>query len=308
MQISLDPGKYVVAVSGGVDSVALLHILQQLRTSAAPGTYGLTVAHFDHGIRPDSAEDHRFVRELARQYGLPYIYGQGALGVHASEAAARKARYDFLRTAQAAAGAQAIVTAHHMDDALETAVHNIIRGTGRRGLTSLQSTESIKRPLLHVPKQEIIAYAVANQLEWREDSTNASNDYTRNYIRHNILTRFEPQQRQRLHDIILSMHHTNAEIDALVAQIIADGSQDGRINRHMFLMLPHAAAREVMVAWLRSHDVDNIDKKLLERLVHAGKTFQSGRKVSVGADRIFVVQKSHLALQPIERYNKPVYG
>ena len=86
MNIALEPGKYVVAVSGGVDSVTLLHLLR------SDPKLKLIVAHFDHGIRPESVEDRRFVAELAKQYSLPFVYATGNLGPEASEAAARKAR------------------------------------------------------------------------------------------------------------------------------------------------------------------------------------------------------------------------
>ena len=86
----LGPGRYVVAVSGGVDSMALLHLLQQ-----QPGLQ-LTVAHFDHGIRLDSEMDRFFVSDQARAYRLPYVYARGDLGPSASEDVARRARYQFL--------------------------------------------------------------------------------------------------------------------------------------------------------------------------------------------------------------------
>src|SRR5665213_799396 len=133
MNVDLVPGKYVVAVSGGVDSISLLHILQ-----AQPGVR-LIVAHFDHGIREDSVEDRRLVQNVAREYRLPFVYDAGNLGVDTSEAAARQARYRFLRRVQQASGARAIVTAHHQDDLLETAILNLLRGTGRKGLTALSN-------------------------------------------------------------------------------------------------------------------------------------------------------------------------
>src|SRR5437764_343012 len=127
------PGKYVVAVSGGVDSVALLDML------ARSDDLKLVVAHFDHGIRKDSAKDRKFVEDLAKNYDLPFVYEEGHLGSGTSEAVARGARYDFLHRVKKSHGAQAIITAHHQDDVLETAIINLLRGTGRKGLTSLTS-------------------------------------------------------------------------------------------------------------------------------------------------------------------------
>jgi tRNA(Ile)-lysidine synthase len=192
MDFDLPAGSYVVAVSGGVDSVALLHMLAR-----RPGLK-LTVAHYDHGIRPDSAEDRRHVQYFARAHGLPFVYETGQLGSDASEATARRARYDFLHRVRQASGAGAVITAHHQDDLLETIILNLLRGTGRRGLSSLKSTDVVKRPLLHLPKNELLRYAAEQGLVWREDSTNADPRYLRNYIRHNILPRFAASDREAL--------------------------------------------------------------------------------------------------------------
>lgn len=291
----LEPGNYVVAVSGGVDSVALLHILQ-----SANG-YKLTVAHFDHGIRTDSTDDEQLVRRLAQSYGLPYVYQRAALGPSASEAAARAARYAFLRQVCRAADARAVITAHHQDDALETAVFNIIRGTGRRGVTSLRSTDIVKRPLLQVPKAHIIAYARAQRLIWREDSTNADTTYKRNYIRHNILKRFAAADRQSLHDIVTRMRHINHELDELLAEITENIVVDTKLRRSSFIALPHAVAREVMRYWLQTHQVTEIDKKLLERLVQAAKTYENGKRIAVKDTYKMVIDKNFLALEHTER-------
>src|SRR6476469_10942255 len=166
MRIEIPGGKYVVAVSGGVDSVVLLDLLRLY-----PGVK-VTVAHFDHGIREDSHLDRAYVAELAKRYRLPFVYDKGQLGPDASEAEARRARYDFLSKVQQKTGSDALVTAHHENDVLETAIINLLRGTGRKGLSSLTNGEGIIRPLLDVPKSEIIDYAKRHGLQWREDSTN----------------------------------------------------------------------------------------------------------------------------------------
>jgi tRNA(Ile)-lysidine synthase len=178
MQVDVKPGKYVVAVSGGVDSMVLLDLLRSL-----PGVE-LIVAHFEHGVREDSDEDRKLVEKAAKQYGLAFVCEHGNLGAGISEAAAREARYAFLNRVKAQNDAQAIITAHHEDDLLETAILNILRGTGRKGLSSLGSTEDIIRPLLHVSKKTIRDYATAHGIAWHEDSTNESDVYLRNYIRH----------------------------------------------------------------------------------------------------------------------------
>src|SRR4051812_47690010 len=106
-------GRYMVAVSGGVDSVVLLDILAG---AAGERDYGLAVGHFDHGMRPDAAADETFVAGLAGRYGLDCRTGSAEPGTLRGESAARTARYGFLRGAAAAAGATVIITAHHRDD------------------------------------------------------------------------------------------------------------------------------------------------------------------------------------------------
>lgn len=295
MNIELEPGSYVIAVSGGVDSVVLLHRLRTL-----PGLQ-LTVAHFDHGIRDESAEDQQFVRQLARMYGLPYVYKTACLGSGASEAAARQARYDFLYNARTAAGARAILTAHHQDDVLETAILNILRGSGRRGLTSLQSTDIIKRPLLHVRKAEIIQYACDNQLRWHEDSTNFGDTYKRNYVRHQLLSRFSLEERLRLNDIIVRTRQINQEIDERLGWLLQDYTDDYGLRRAPFIMLPHAVARELTATWLRQQGITELTAKLVQRLVQAAKTFPFGRSTPVSKGWELTVGKRHLALRRIER-------
>src|SRR5665213_3388961 len=209
------PGCYVVAVSGGVDSMAMLHMLQE--QSRQESGWKLVVAHLDHGIRMDSADDRRLVQSTARKYGLPFVYHEGRLGAGAGEAEARAARYDFLRGAQTASGARAIITAHHQDDLLETAIINILRGSGRKGLTALSDRPGLARPLLRVPKSELVAYAQANGLQWLEDSTNQNEAYLRNYVRRRLLPRFQDSDRARLRQIITDLSHTNYELDNLLA-------------------------------------------------------------------------------------------
>lgn len=288
-------GTYVIAVSGGVDSIALLHALQNL-----PG-YKFVIAHFDHGIREDSARDRTFVQEVAKYYGIPFVYKEGNLGPGVSEADARTARYEFLRQVQKASDARALITAHHQDDVLETAIMNIVRGTGRKGLTSLRSREDLVRPLLDIPKKDLIAYAKSEGLNWHEDSTNQNLDYLRNYIRHRIVPRFDDETRDRLWQVIKDMRFTNEELDRLLTSQLHMQSKGGMLDREYFTLLPYNVSREVMATWLRAHGIANFDGKTLERLVVAAKTASNGRRFDVLGGVSMLVEGSYLALVGIER-------
>jgi tRNA(Ile)-lysidine synthetase-like protein len=292
------PGRYVVAVSGGVDSMALLHALH------AAGRYELVVAHLDHGIRPDSAEDRHLVELAAKRSGLPFVYAQARLGPGTSEAAAREARYTFLSDTRREYSAAAVVTAHHQDDALETAVINLLRGTGRKGLTALAARDGLERPLLHVPKREILDYAREHGLQWREDSTNDDTDYLRNYVRHRLLPRLDPAARERLLEIVSGLRATNTEIAELLAGWLAeqgDAGRSGKIDRAWFVQLPHEVARETIAAWLRGHGVRDFDRTALERLVVAAKTAAPGKTFDVRRGIRMRVGAKDLALTGAER-------
>ena len=292
MDIELEPGKYVVAVSGGVDSVVLLDALQ-----TKPGVE-LIVAHFDHGIREDSGEDREFVQSLADKYGLPFEYNEGGLGQDASEATARNARYEFLEKTSKRHEARAIVTAHHQDDLLETAIINLLRGTGRKGLSSLSDRPGLRRPLLSIPKSQLIDYAAKNNLEWREDSTNSDESYLRNYVRLRILPKFGSESRQNFLQLIEQAHGNNKELDAFLASLIR--SQDS-LDRRWFNRLSHEVSLEVMAAWLRKHGIRNFDRITLERLVVAAKTGRAGQRFDVINGNIIRIEKTYLALEALER-------
>lgn len=289
------PGVYAVAVSGGVDSMVLLDVL------TANPELRLVVAHLDHGIREDSQADRLLVQDEARRRQLPFVYEEAGLGAFTSEAEARKARYRFLRKVRQAAGASAIITAHHQDDVLETAVINILRGTNRKGLTALASTPSVLRPLLMVSKKELIKYAKDKNLPWHEDSTNQNDEYLRNYVRNRLLPRFSETDRKQMIDLIHSTRKTNQELDTLLVNHLHFQSRTGHLDRSSFNQLPHSVAREVMAAWLRGRGLHGFDSKTLERLVVAAKTAAPGKRFPVINHANMYVRQDHLALHVPER-------
>lgn len=261
----------------------------------------LTVAHFDHGIRTDSLIDRKLVQLTAREYDLPFVYERGRLGPQASEAAARTARYAFLHRVRQASGARAVITAHHQDDALETAVLNLLRGTGRRGLSSLRSTDVVLRPLLHIPKTELLRYAAANGLVWREDSTNGDVRYLRNYIRHRLLPRFTPEGRTAMLQRIADAHTHNAAIEAELTNYLHIQPGPLVLDRQQFILLPHVVARDVLAEWLRLRTGATLSRRMLERLVVAAKTGRAGSKADVDSRHWLEIGRGMLALKLRER-------
>jgi tRNA(Ile)-lysidine synthase len=292
MHIKLKPGRYIVAVSGGVDSMVLLDLL------AGQPHLELVVAHFEHGIREDSVEDLKLVKMAAKKYGVPFVVAHGNLGPEASEAAARDARYKFLYHAMAEEHAQAIITAHHQDDMLETAIINLLRGTGRKGLSSLQSRNDVIRPLLEWSKQDIRDYAKTHRVEWREDSTNADERYLRNYIRRNILNRFGEAGRANLLERINTAGKTNEEIDALLDDDLKRQPAKDELNRAWYLQLPYTVASEMMAMWLRRNGIGHFDRTLIDQLVVASKTARPGKQADVDAGHRLTFSKEKIKLEP----------
>lgn len=295
---NLSPGNnYVVAVSGGVDSVVLLHKLMQ----ATPPMHRLVVAHFDHGIRPDSRLDRIFVQDLAKSYSLPFEFEEGNLGPDASEAKARDARYAFLYRVQQKYAATAVITAHHQDDMLETAIINMLRGTNRRGISSLASTDTVRRPLLSYSKKSLIGYAKRHRLEWREDYSNADQRYLRNYVRHTILPKASNTNRAKMVEHINKLMRLNAEIDAGLEAYIHNDADYPSLNRDQFILLPHPVACEIVALWLRHAGVRSYDTRTLNRLVVGAKTLPIGSLVSIDKYHWLEIRGTSLALIPTDR-------
>lgn len=290
MNVLIKPGNYVVAVSGGVDSAVLLDLLKK-----RPGLK-LTVAHFDHGIRPDSHKDNQFVKKLAAKHNLPFIQAKGELGANASEEKARNARYDFLHKVKEATGAKAIITAHHQDDLLETAVLNLLRGTGRRGLTSLKSTDNIVRPLLGYTKERIVDYAAANKLNWREDSTNQDIKFRRNYIRHNILSKLSLAEKMQLVILLERLEELNERIDSHLITFLHVQPSPVKIKRSWFINLPYKLSNETLHFWLKNHGVSNLNQRLIDRLTVAVKTAAHGTSHSIDKNHTLKLTKNFAEL------------
>lgn len=176
----------LVALSGGADSVVLLHLLR-----FGGREMGITVsaAHFDHAMRPQSDRDARWAAGLCRAWDVPLIAGRAGRELR-NEEEARDARYAFLRDAREQAGADWTATAHHADDQAETVLFRVLRGTGIAGLAGIAPVDEARRllrPLLPFWRAELRRHARERRLRWREDPTNAVADPARNRIRLELL-------------------------------------------------------------------------------------------------------------------------
>ncbi len=273
----------IVAVSGGVDSVSLLHMLVQKNEH-------MIVAHVNHGIRADSDDDEIFVRELAAAYELPFFTMQLGLGSLASEEIAREARYAWLEKLAKDQGSTTIVTAHHQDDVIETMIINLIRGTSWRGLASLRSTNSRLRPLLAMSKAEVVGYAIKQKLIWREDSTNETLHYLRNRIRHLIVPRLTVHQRRKLVDLYDAQRSLRDQIQSEGCQLVDTITLGHAIERHTLVMVEPDVAIEMLKIWL----AETLETSRMSDLLLFAKVARPGDRWSLDTSRYVVADKTRL--------------
>ncbi len=206
----------VVGLSGGPDSMALLHLLLAANKTLE-WHLQLHIAHLDHGLRgEESAEDNAFVRAAADSLDLPCtiesvnvaeLAESGSMGV---EEASRQARYAFYQRVCLQTGAKIVAVGHHADDNAETILHRVLRGTGLRGLAGIPrkralgggSQITVIRPLLALSRKDILAYLADEGIAYREDGTNDDNESMRNRLRNVVLPQLErdinPQVREAL--------------------------------------------------------------------------------------------------------------
>ncbi len=232
---------WVLAVSGGVDSVVLLDMVAKHNNKK-----DIIVAHFDHGMRVDSAEDARFVKALAAQYGVQFETAHEDLGSSASENTARERRYRFLQSVASKHNAK-LVTAHHKNDVVETIAINIQRGTGWRGI-AVFGDESIIRPLTGKTKDQLYSYAKEHNLEWIEDGTNISSKYLRNRLRRRIGLSLEDVQIEEIYNLYLTQKELRKKIDLESAKLHCSP-----YSRYFFIMISERAADELIRAFTSGH-------------------------------------------------------
>jgi tRNA(Ile)-lysidine synthase len=244
----LQPGdRIAIACSGGADSVALLHILVELRVELG---IVLSVCHFHHQIRGAEADaDSQFVEALAARLKLEFHAGSGDVPAHAAEhnvsieAAAREMRHQWFARLIQQGKADKIATAHTQDDQAETVLMRILRGTGVHGLAGIapaQKAKHVVRPLLTTSRQEVETYLNAMGQPWREDSSNLDLRHTRNRVRHTLLPvmerEFNPAIRLTLADLAELAQgedeYWSNELSSLLPRLVRQGkpSRSGRTS------------------------------------------------------------------------------
>lgn len=282
----------VLAISGGVDSMVLLDLV------CRSGRYAqdeIIVAHFDHGIRENSAEDAEFVERKAQEYGVKCLVGRGDLGTGASEAEARAARYGFLHKVTKGQGQSGeIWTAHHLDDLIESVMINFARGTGWRGLAVLGATD-VRRPFLEteifyepMDKMAILEYAAKRGLEFREDPSNSWDEYLRNRIRHQMNnlgqdSGFGFERKMEIYRLWQEQRQLRRQIDETIVGLVPVPGAEWQ--REWFRVLEPEVALELLRTGAQQNGIA-ATRPQLEDFRRAILNYAPGKRFNLPGDRL----------------------
>ncbi|MBQ3354049.1 MAG: tRNA lysidine(34) synthetase TilS [Bacteroidales bacterium] len=255
MVLDCPSGKYILALSGGIDSMVLADMLLKSKTD-------FVLAHCNFHLRGEESDgDEQFVREFAERNGLTLYVKQFNTLNYAEEhklsieMAARELRYAWFEELRQQLRYDYIAVAHHADDQLETFFINLLRGSGIRGLKGMQSINGhVIRPLLDLSRAEIQQYAIENGIQWREDHTNAETQFLRNKIRHELLPVIDSISKEGRASILKSINHLASEnelyrelVDEKLFQIV---KQDGEVQKTSHLS---PLISQLLFEWLRDY-------------------------------------------------------
>lgn len=270
-----DGDKLLVGVSGGLDSMVLLSLCKQANLQ-------LKVAHCNFGLRAEESDaDARFVRERAKALGFDYFEKKFDTKDYAvangisTQMAARELRYQWFDDLMSQHELTKLAVAHHLDDNIETVLLNLIRGTSVAGLRGMNPISgNIVRPLLEFKRGEIEAFALANGLKWREDSSNSSDDYKRNFVRHNIIPQID-HLNQGFHNTFQRNINRAQELEQVFNQ---------RIELLKPLLKPIEGAIQVDKSDLEKHQIGPL--QLFELIKEFGFNYDQCEEIIDGLDRL----------------------
>lgn len=299
--------RLLLGVSGGVDSMVLLHLFQQL-------PYSIAVAHVNFGLRgKESDEEEGFVVEYCKTHNINvFTFKADTLGFVqfnkvSIQMAARALRYDWFETLKQEHQFKHLLTAHHADDSVETVFINIIRGTGISGLKGITSNENAVRPLLPFSRADIIEYANSVNLVWREDSSNAKEDYLRNKLRHSILPMFDKLNdtwRQKLVQLSDDISVSENILTDYYNQHLPKFYSDNRIQLKELSDLAYSEwmLRRLLIGLGFTHQT--ISDILLNLDIQKGRVFESAEYILQKEDSSFrVIAKS---INQVEEYSATI--
>ncbi|PYK66218.1 MAG: tRNA lysidine(34) synthetase TilS [Verrucomicrobia bacterium] len=286
--------RYLIGVSGGRDSVALLHWLINL------GYKKLIVCHLNHQLRGRSSDaDARFVEKLAAKYGVNFELGAANVRALAKkkkmsiETAAREARYSFFAKVAKRRRCRTIFLAHHADDLVETFLLNLFRGAGLTGLTAMREvstrrvdelTLTIVRPMLSVWRAEVDRYVQERRLRFREDASNKNLTPLRNRIRRRVIPDLERHLGRNIRQNIWRTAVIAADEENWINSQLPDAS-DLDLSVKKLRELPVAFQRRQILKWLRARNVPDVSFDLIERVRALANRDARIAKINLPRDR-----------------------
>lgn len=298
--------RYLVGVSGGRDSVVLLHWLREL------GYRKLIVCHLDHQLRGrSSTADARFVEKLAMTNKLPFELGKTDVRALASETkqsietAAREARYSFFAAVARRRRCRTILLGHHADDVVETFLINLFRGAGgagRQGIRpiSVRVVDEVElvivRPMLSVWRADIDEYVHAHRLRFREDGSNQQLDALRNRMRHRIIPGLEKEFGREIRKTVHRMAIIAAEEDAFLTEALPQTS--ARLSVNELRAMPVALQRRAITRWLREQQVSDVGFVLVEQVRAMLDPNAGPAKINLPRDRHARRRSGELFIEP----------
>jgi tRNA(Ile)-lysidine synthase len=270
--------RYLVGVSGGADSVALLHLLHRA------GFANLIVCHLNHGLRGRAAAaDARFVARLAERLGHAFELGREDVGQSARrgtcsiETAGRRARHAFFAECARKWRCRRLLLAHHADDQVETVLWNLLRGSrGASGMKPGQTlamggrTIEVSRPLLEISRAQLRAWLEVEKLKWREDASNAEPMAIRNRLRNEALPLLEQIAGRDAVAALQKAAESDAELREIEAWAVEQAAvldPQGRIHIKQLRSLPRALQRSCVFEYLRHHQVRDLDRGTIGRVL-----------------------------------------
>lgn len=300
-----DVGHITVALSGGADSMALLHGL-----CALADEYGFTVsaAHYNHGIRgAEALRDEKSAEEYCKRLGVPFLSGRGDVPSAAKESgeslelAARRMRYEFLESIPEGV----IATAHHAGDNFETVLFNLIRGTGLAGLCGIPPKRGrFIRPLLLCSREEIEEYCLQNGIPFVTDSTNLSDEYDRNRIRHRVIPELEAVRASAQSSVMrasLLLREDEECLTTLAKKEYAVRLKDNRLLLDGFDALPAAIAKRVIRLFCADMGFTELEAVHINRIYSA---CEKGERVSLPRDTEAAFQNGSLIIRSANEPHK----
>ena len=279
--------KLILAVSGGVDSMALLAMYKQA---------DIVVAHIDHGTRKSSAEDANFVRQKCQELGVKFYGTKLELGEGVSEELARKKRYEFLKIIQEKEGGY-LCTAHHLDDVVESIAINLIRGTGWRGLTPFYGDELV-RPLIisKMWKRDVLKFAGEQNICFRQDPTNYEVDYLRNRVREKM-KELDETARADIIDLFEKQNELRNKIEKLVTELAKQTVVGKNFHKkHLFLTADERVALEILreICLMHGH---SLTRKQLEDFLSAIKTYAPHKRFNLPKNHFVTILKNYIMFE-----------